>query len=272
MSDQTPFIQNFLPFIQLVYSTSPPEIPGVIQLSTRLAEVDPSWTLEETLNDPEIHLPQIFTGQYCFDGHLILAASNPNPIPSPIIDQTVLVSHWQPKIKAALRHHQSHLTLTYLHGSSNPITRMTALYGLAHAMDHEKMLGMVNPPAWTAHPKADFLTSEIIQSFNENIPFMLWIGYVKFFIDKESYWLVTKGHHLFDVPDLACRMEPDDDSQAMIDTFINLFYFIYEGDIDVTAGDSTEIQGSGQTYKFLEVTAFADQLMGPSGTLVIEKL
>lgn len=270
MSEQAPFIQNFLPFIQLVFSSAAPAIPVVNQISTRLAEIDPAWSIDEINTGTDAPFPQIFTGQYQFGGHLIHAASNPNPIPSPIIDQTVLVSHWQPQIKAALRHHQSHLTMTYLEGSSDPIERMTALYAFAHALDHENLLGVVNPPAWTAHPKADFLTPESVRSFYEDIPFLLWIGFVKFFIDKESYWFVTKGHHLFDVPDLAYRMEPDDDIQSMMDTFINLFYFLYEQDTVVTAGDSAEIQGTGQTYKFLEVTEFADQLMGPAGTLVIE--
>ena len=271
MSDHTAYLQDNLPFIQLVYSSLAPEIPGVNYVSTRLADIDPSWQIEETIRETDTNRPHIYTGQYRFGRHLIQVTANPNPIPSPIIDQTVLVSHWQPQIKAALRHHQSHLTLTYLEGSTDPVDRMTALYGLTHGLDHENLLGVVNPPAWTAHPKADFLIPEKIQSFNESIPFLLWIGYVKFFIDKINYWLVTKGHHLFDVPDLAYRMKPDDDAQAVMDTFINLFYFLYEQDATVTAGDTAQIKGIGQTYHFLEVTELTNLLMGPAGTLVIEK-
>jgi hypothetical protein len=37
----------------------------------------------------------------------------------------------------------------------------------------------------------------------------------------------------------------------------------------VTAGDTLEFQGSGKKLQFSQVTELIDDLMGPSGTLVI---
>lgn len=90
-------------------------------------------------------------------------------------------------------------------------------------------------------------------------------------MDQDNYWLVTKGHHIFDVPDLAYFIHDDEEETQIIKHFINIFYYLYEQDVFVTAGDTLEIAQQGQFLKFAEVPEGADFLMGPSGTLIIEK-
>lgn len=209
-------------------------------------------------------------GRASFGGHELHVAGLSVPLPREVIDRTVMVSPWQAQIKAAMRHHLAHISLVYDQGSPNPIEQMVALYSLACAFENEDLLGIVNSNAWTAHPVADFLKPEVIHGYRHEIPFNLWFGYVRFFTDAPSYWLVTKGHHIFDVPDLAFRVQPGQDPEEVITLFINVFYYLYEQDVDVTAGDTLEISGSGQQLVFSEVTELAEVLMGPSGTLVLE--
>ena len=123
-----------------------------------------------------------------------------------------------------------------------------------------------------AHPPADFLSPEKIRSYRQEIPFILWIGTIKFYVDKQNYWLVTKGHHFFDVPDLAYFIQADQEANDIMSQFINIFYYLFENDAEVTAGDTLEISGSGALMKFSEVSDLEEYLMGPSGTLVIETI
>ena len=94
---------------------------------------------------------------------------------------------------------------------------------------------------------------------------------MRFFTDAQTFWLATKGHHIFDAPDLAYQVDPDEDPDEVIRLFMNVFHYLYEQDVFVTAGDTLEISGTGQTLVFAEVTELEDVLMGPSGTLVLKK-
>jgi len=213
-----------------------------------------------------------FLGTAAFGEHQLHFAGLGMPLPRDVIDQTVMVSPWPGQIKAAMRQHLAHISLVYKEGSHDPIEQMIALYSLASAFENEDLLGIVNPNAWTAHPAADFLTPERIAQYRQEIPFNLWFGYVRFYTDDESFWLATKGHHIFDIPDLAYYVQPGEDPDAIINLFINIFYYLYEQDVFVTAGDTLEVSGSGQKLIFSEVTELSEVLMGPSGTLVLEKV
>lgn len=274
MSDQLqqPIIN--MPAIHLLYSASVLPMPDKTIIAARMAainnkehqgsgEIEITWSLQDS---------QKCLGQIRFGDHSIQVAGLSTSLPQVIIDRTINVSHWQPQIKAAMRQHRSHLSLVYTGIHPDPTEKMTALYSAAHAFDNENLLGVVNEGAWTAHPPADFLNPERIATYRKDIPFILWVGYVRLYIDKLNYWLVTKGHHVFDVPDLAYLVQPEEDPDEIISHFINIFYFLYEKDVAVTAGDTLEISGTGENLRFSEVTEHADFLMGPSGTLVIEKI
>lgn len=271
MDNQTQLFNSFSPTVSLLFSDDI-TIPGQQAISQRLSEVDRTWADLRLMSEAEERTGHSFFGDIHFGGHHLHYSGSSSPLPQAIIDRTVLVSHWQPQIKAALRYHQSHLTLTYLEGVSDPVMRMIALYGLAHALENENLLGLVNPPAWTAHPKSDFLAPGKICSYREEIPFFLWVGYVKFFKDKQRYWFVTKGHHIFGLPDLAYFMDAGDDAAKLMETFINLFYYLGDDDTEVAVGDTVEISGTDQTFQFAEVSEYEEQLMGPAGTLVLQKL
>lgn len=266
MTDFQPQFITKIPTLHLIYSSD--NLPSFNQQA--LEQVGP-------LPSNIAHSPiiwsqrshQKFLGAANFNNHQIHVAGLTLPLPQELINRTVMVSPWPGQVKASMRHHRTHLSLIYNAGSHDPIEQMIALYTLAHAFENEDLLGIINPNAWTAHPAANFLSAPQIASYRKEMPFSLWIGYVRFYLDDNSFWLVTKGHHIFDVPDLAYFVEPGQDPQKIIELFINLFHYLNEDDVFVTAGDTLEVGSTGQVLHFAEVTELEEDLMGPIGTLVV---
>lgn len=270
MTETQPYPATRRPELHLIYASAHLPIPNEDDLRGCLyhsGEDQPAtarlvWAQQDA---------QRCLGTAAFDGHELHVAGQSIPLPREVIDQTVMVSPWPGQIKAAMRQHQAHISLVYGQGSPDPIEQMAALYSLACAFAGEDLLGVVNVNAWTAHPPADFLTAQSINSYRQKIPFNLWFGYVRFFTDADAYWLVTKGHHIFDVPDLAYLVQPGEDPDEIIRLFINVFYYLYEQDVVATAGDTLEISGSGEQLIFSEVTELEEVLLGTAGTLVLSK-
>ncbi|MBG0771867.1 MAG: DUF4261 domain-containing protein, partial [Anaerolineaceae bacterium] len=122
---------------------------------------------------------------------------------------------------------------------------------------------------WTAHPPADFLSPDRISSYRDELPFILWMGYVKFYLNPSQYWLVTKGHPIFDVPDLACLVTDPAEEEETINRLINIFYYLFENDVEVTAGDTLELTGAPGQLQFAEIEEDLAWLIGPSGMLAV---
>jgi len=266
MTDPQSLPGLYQPALHLVYASAELPTPSKTTLAARISPIDTqdAVSIEWTQQDPQRCLGKVSLGE-----HVLLIVGMAAPLPQDITDQTIMVSPWGVQIKAAMRQNRAHLSLFYGGGHPNPIERMVALYSLASAFENEDLLGIVNINAWTAHPPADFLSPHRISQYRQEIPFNLWFGYVRFYMDDHSYWLTTKGHHLFDVPDLAYFVQPDQDEEAVINLFINIFNYLYEEDVVAVPGDTLEMRSSGQKLRFSEVTELTDVLMGPSGTLVI---
>ena len=260
----------FTPAIHLVYATPTLPTPDDTVFMDRITAASPGISGDSVHLNWVIKTSDQAQGEVAFGDHRVLFAGQSIPLPPSIIDHTIHVSPWQPQIKAAMRRHQSHLSLVYTGSHPDPVEQMIALYRVAHAFQNEDLLGIVNEQAWTAHPPADFLTPEHIESYRQEIPFILWVGYIKFYLDPVRYWLVTKGHHLFDVPDLAAMVESADQESEIIERLIAIFYYLYNHDAIAVAGDTLELQSTGEQLRFAEVPEEFDLLMGPSGTLVVE--
>lgn len=264
MSESPPYLPTKRPELHLLYASAQLPNPTETAIKDCFTHSQESLHLTWAQQDSRSCLGRAAMGE-----HELHVAGLSLPLPRELIDRTVMISPWQGQIKAAMRQHQAQISLVYSQGNPDPIEQMLALYRLACAFTNEDLLGIVNANAWTAHPTADFLNPQVISGFRDQIPFSLWFGYVRFFTDADSYWLATKGHHIFDVPDLAYQVHPGEDPEAVIRLFINVFYYLYEQDVFVTAGDTLELSGTGQQLVFSEVTELEDVLMGPAGTLVL---
>ncbi len=271
MTDQDPD-NTFTPAIHLLFSSPSPPNPDESTLVERISALETSYAPSDIEAAWHIQEASRSLGKLRFGEHAIQITGLAAPLPNTVINRTVHVSHWQPQIKAAMRQHRSHLNLVYQGHHYDPVEKMIALYQAAHAFEDENLLGVVNQQAWTAHPPADFLSKEKITSYRQEFPFMLWMGYVKFYTDKDRYWLATKGHHIFDVPDLTYFVESEDDTAGITDHFANIFYYLYEKDVFVTAGDTLEMGKKGELFKFAQVPENSEFLIGPSGVLVIERI
>lgn len=262
----------FAPAITLLFSEPALQIPERSILVERFNSIADSCQTESDQVSWRVQDAEKCLGECQLGEHTIQIIGVAQPLPNAIVDRTIHVTHWHPQIKSAMRQHAAHLKLLYTGAHPDPIEKMIALYKLAHAFENENFLGIANEKAWTAHPAGEFLSPEMILSYRREFPFFLWIGYVKFYMDKNRYWLSTRGHHIFDVPDLACFIESEEMAAGIPDQFANIFYYLYENDVVVAAGDTLEIGQTGQYLRFSEAPEDADFLMGPSGTLVIEKI
>jgi hypothetical protein len=271
MTDQHPQ-DIFAPAIHLLFSSPTVLLPDESILRARIAPLEAAIQPSDVRVSWQMQSVQRSVGEIRFGKHRIQITTLSAPLPNAVINRTVHVTHWQPGIKAAMRSHHAHLTLVYQGDHHNPVEKMLALYQTASAFQNENLSGIANQQAWTAHPAADFLSAERIASYRREFPFMLWVGYVKFFTDKDQYWLATKGHHIFDVPDLAYFIKSEDNEPAITDVFANIFYYLYEHDVFVTAGDTLEIGENDQVFKFTKIPEDAPFLMGPSGTLAVKKI
>ncbi|MCB2210199.1 hypothetical protein KQH62_04835 [bacterium] len=269
---ETPPIDPFTPAIHLIYAPPSLAVPTDDVLTESLTLSDPGLDPQGIHITRSMDSTERFLGELRFGDHLIRIAGLPNPLPQEIVNRTIHVSPWQPQIRSAMRQHRSHLSLVYAGESPSPTAQMIALYQAAAALRNENMLGIVNENAWTAHPPADFLDPDHLASYKDQLPFILWIGYVKFYLDRERYWLVTKGHHVFDVPDLASLVTDAAEEENTINRFTKIFYYIYENDVAVVAGDSLELASTTEKLALGEVTEHPEWLMGPSGTLVVSPL
>ena len=272
MTEEFQSPRTILPNIHLVYGSPNLPQPEPDDLVETVEEVEAHQEGEVINASWDFREPQKCLGQVQIGPHLIRIAGLSNPLPQEVVDCTIHPSPWGAQIKAAMRSHQSQLSLVYAGGHHDPVEKMVALYTAAHALASEDLLGILNENAWTAHPPGDYLNPKMIRGYRNDIPFNLWVGYIKFYLNDKDYWLVTKGHHIFDVPDFAYFIDGVENENEIINHFLNIFYYIYEQDVFVTAGDTLEISESENFLKFSEVPEGADFLMGPSGTLVIEKI
>lgn len=269
---EPPLIDPFTPVIHLIYAPPSLEIPPKDALVADLVHSDPGLDPQAIQFTRTMDNPDRFLGELRFGDHRIQVAGLAAALPQAVIDHTVHVSPWQPQIRAAMRQHRSHLSLVYTGADPDPVAQMVALYTAAAALQNENLLGIVNENAWTAHPPADFLGPDHLASYRDQIPFILWVGYVKFYLDRDNYWLATKGQHIFDVPDLASLVTDAAEEEQTINRFTEIFYYVYENDVAVVAGDTLELASSGEKLALKEVTEHPEWLMGPSGTLVVAPL
>ena len=265
-------LDPFTPAIHLIYAPVNLDLPSDTDLIANLVISGAVEAPEPVKISRSFDNPGQFLGEISFGRHLIQIAGLANPLPTDVLDRTVNVSPWQPQIRAAMRQHRSHLSLVYAGDHPDPVEKMIALYQVAFALENENLLGIVNEPAWTAHPSADFLSPDRISTYRDELPFILWLGYVKFYLDPSQYWLVSKGHHIFDVPDLASLVADPANEEETINRFINIFYYLYENDVDVTAGDTLELTGTPGQLQFTEMEEELAWLIGPSGMLAVTPL
>ncbi len=267
-------IEIVQPCITLLYDLPTLTLPDAFELAGGIAAVEGSPHIENIQVDISVNQGDKLLAKLRFDDHTVRLIGGSLKIPEEIVQQAIDSTHWTEAVKTTLKRHQSQIVLTYA-GSSNPLEKMIALYKTAHALQNEHLLGIVNEPAWTSHPVKDTLDPQLIRSYRESIPFILWFGYIKIPLDQENFWLMTRGQHVFGLPDLVSLCQPGTNPAEVMNNFFNVFYYLYQSGAQVSLGDTLEIGSGAEPLRFAELPElpeFSDLKLKSKQVLLLEKI
>lgn len=213
-------------------------------------------------------------GSADFDSHSIGIVGFDQPAPEPVIEQTIKVSNWTGEAREQLESHKAHLVLMHKGGGADVLEKFIALYKLAAVLGGKQLRGVLIEEAWTCAPAdvvREFLSGEILKGFRANMPPILFTGFVKFLSD-EGTWFASKGHHMFNAPDLVmCGEEKPGD---VMEIFMNIFLYVTQKGARVAAGHTLQI--ADETFlKFSELepdNPYIDYLKGAGETLQLKRI
>ncbi len=271
MTQQAAFTQ---PCITLLYRDAQLHFPDTLQMALDYAAVDGSPHPENLQVVTQVNEPDRLAADFIYLDHKIRILGASLPLPKEVMARCLQASHWQGDFRKQVQEHRTQVVLSYSGGSKNPTDKMVMLYKLAHALRHESLVGIVNEPAWTAHPILDTLQPERIRSYHESLPFLLWFGYLRVEITPELYFLVSRGHGVFNLPDLATLVEAGEDVGTVMHTFFNVFYYLAENKGGINPGDTLEMSGSGaylRVSELPELPVFEQLRITRESTLLLEK-
>jgi hypothetical protein len=204
--------------------------------------VKPKFTPRETPDSPVS--PHVrFNGTLEFDSHSVDLAGFEHTLPPEVLERTVEASHWTGEGREAMQRHAGYLLLSHRGGGANPVEKYIALYKAAATLAGDALAGVLIEDAWTcapAHVVREFLKAEFLKTCREQAPPILFTGFVKFKGEKGA-WFVTKGQHVFGVPDFVMQAGPDDEPERALDLFMNIFLYVISADRELKAGHTMQI-------------------------------
>lgn len=193
------------------------------------------------------------------------------PAPSGTTERPIRCSHWRHDQKRALKAHRAHIVCIYESGSSDSTEQLIAFYRLAGHYLNQGLIGLIDEDAWNCVPAAliaDEIAPENLAVIRDDMPMGLWTGFVKFKRRAGGIWYCTKGFHRWGLSDFAYLGQADE-ARATYEMFWALFDFLRVSGQPIGVGHKAEL--GRERLAFREVTEYRDQLIGPAGTLVIEK-
>lgn len=260
------------PYIYLVYATPQFELPSEKDVTDYIRNFEGNASAESVETNWVVNDGNSFSGLIKIGQHQLRLAGVNVPLPASTIQKTVIPTHWDDTVKQHIRSHRAHLIIYYEGYHPDPVEQMIAIYKAASALKNDALIGVVNEAAWTCHPVTHFLDVATILNYRQELPFALWFGYIKLYTDPDHYWFFTRGHYLFNVPDLAYFCTPNVKAFDIMRLFINIFYYVFEAKHEINIGDTMEVQGGNNILRFAAVQEGADMIESPGGTLVIEKI
>ncbi|MDJ1503090.1 hypothetical protein [Xanthocytophaga agilis] len=195
--------------------------------------------------------------------------------PKDVLDTVLQVCHFSQEAKQTFYQSQAHIFLTYRSTTVSPHLQYDRLYQSIGCLQEEdnQAIGVIQESAMTAHP-IDFLSA--IESERKDLlagksmPFMSWIawtgGCVKYILDQNTIWFVTKGNHNFGLPEFAFKGRPDQGNSTM-QIFNALFAYMYFYKAVLAPGHTADL--AGLSLKFSAVEEYKDLFTGKYGTLVV---
>lgn len=205
--------------------------------------------------------------------HVVEAAGLVNPVPGPVADRCIWSGFWRPDIKELLASHQAHLMLRYTGEAIDTVEKFIFLYKIALVFYSEVLVGVLSEPAWVSHPAnilPNLLSEEMLPVVREDPPLLYWTGFVEMEAAGENWW-VSRGHHLFNLPDFVLHKELIEDPQAVQEVFHELFHFAYFQQQPLNPGNLVAIN-EDQAYEIVPLDESLKQLGGPGETHIVHPL
>jgi hypothetical protein len=247
-----------------------------LDLPTLFAQLDRWEPLDE---QPRLSIEQdLDTGSMLFatlvfGAHTIHIGGLPSPLPQKSVERCIVQSAWNPDWKELAQSHLANILLVYDGTHTDPIEQYLALYKVAGLLVTDGLLAVVNEPAWTSHPAAvleQILDARFFPVVRQNPPLVYWTGYIQAILGEER-WFLTRGNHLFGMPDFAWPVEEFTDPMEVLNRFHEVFYYFYFEQEDLQAGDVLNIDEEN-FYTFLALGEPHQALNGMGTTYVLQKL
>lgn len=215
-----------------------------------------------------------FLGNVAFGDEEIMVACLDMPFPEQVLKPILAVCHFPEAAKAELLHSQVHILLSYKGTSTSSIEQFDRMYQVMAAMQQlaPGALSMMNESAMTAHPANMIpnVSQERAQLAGPSMPFGSWLAWsgacVKYILDANTIWFVTKGNHQFGLPELAFCGGPKDGNDTMA-LFNGLFAYMYFYKAVLLPGHTADL--GAHKLKFSELQQYQDLMGGKFGTLVV---
>ena len=153
------------------------------------------------------------------------------PVPQDLAHFTVGSFSRARGTKASLARHRCYALCTYV-GEARPIERYVALYKVALGLLEQGAVGIANHQTWSAYP-AEAVREVLAQPGawerlrTHGSPAELLVGLVRVWVDGEL-WVVTRGHYLFRLPELATKARGYAEAQELRTVFNKTFSYLFK--------------------------------------------
>lgn len=259
------------PVITLLYERT--FTPDLFDRLGRLDEIEPLSAAPRLRIEQDWETGSVLLAETHFDSHVVQIAGMPAPLPQNVYEKTVYPTGWAPEFKELLQSAGANIILQYAGTATDPIEKYLALYKVAFCLDNERLLGVVNEPAGTAHPRgviAHILDFELLSVARQSPPLPFWTGFQKVEWNDEIYFL-TKGFRFFDLPDLIAHSGTDGDPGELQSLFYEIFHYMYFENKEVIAGDALNVNDN-LYYLFGEPEEELAESLAPDIYLTVESM
>lgn len=148
--------------------------------------------------------------------------------------------------------HSGYIRLRYVGYEVNALQQYIALTCVAIALDELKATTIINERAHTSLPIAHFLNIAEIQRLDyiHSLPvLMLFCGFIKYQLPENGcYWLRTYGASRIGLPDFAVQMDPVKEVSFYYNTFLVVYRYISETQIQFNVGDNIHLNEDDTIY------------------------
>lgn len=187
-----------------------------------------------------------------WDQHIIELSHCSKCVSKDILDICVGPAAYAQEEKLLAFKHQDHVELRYVGYEANALRQYIALTYVAVALGEQEAITIINERAHTSLPISYFLAEppQLRLEYINSLPLLaLFCGFIKYNVPG-SYgtWLRTYGASRIELPDLAVRLDPLNQTSFYYNLFLMLYCYIQDTGAKLKVGDNVEISDNQHIY------------------------